>query len=150
MENLSVLSNTYYLYLLFLSGDDIMASMGNCFICTGAIVNPSVTPCDHTYCRICIKQWALETRRMNAAGIPTCKCPICNEEFSFFWLTPTSLKIFWLYPPGEGPPRQKKKRRRPSQRRKRLLRIAKKFDRQKAACAKHKYCLNFYFEVMRF
>ncbi|CAF4190827.1 unnamed protein product [Rotaria sp. Silwood2] len=56
-----------------------------CVICSDPFVNPSSTPCDHTFCRSCITKWIEENDR----------CPACGKKpISIQGLRATNRVVF--------------------------------------------------------
>jgi hypothetical protein len=55
-----------------------------CTICTSPFNDPWCTPCDHTFCRACIKSW-IDARNVS--------CPICRKNVSVNLLTQANRTV---------------------------------------------------------
>ncbi|CAF1111248.1 unnamed protein product [Adineta ricciae] len=55
-----------------------------CSICTKPLQHPVTTPCDHTYCQQCIRQWLSQNHS---------SCPTCRQALSSDDLTPITTRL---------------------------------------------------------
>ncbi|CAF1386797.1 unnamed protein product [Adineta steineri] len=74
------MSNIQYEYV----DESLIDENYKCIICKEPLINPTVTPCDHTYCQKCIEHWLNE-------GYSA--CPSCRHILSMNDLKPVSTRL---------------------------------------------------------
>ena len=84
----------------------------DCSICEKPPTRPAAVPCGHVFCFDCIRERSCSVRV--GQDLLSSTCPICLESFCkvFTHIDQLKIKIFKLFPLGQGPngPCKKKKR----------------------------------------